>query len=102
MGDQVLSSQVPQSVLEFHQLNEQVMLRVQAGGMHWTLKVKAQPFLDATHATSLCKVEKENKIQDDGGSKNAVTAQEVDLDLHGITQPSINVDVVPSFFIVTS
>src|SRR5437870_4418455 len=70
--------------------------------MHWTLEIKAQPFLDAAHPASLGKIKEKNKIQHDRGRENAVAAQEVDLDLHGITEPSIDVDVVPSFFIVSA
>src|SRR5437016_5232069 len=68
--------------------------------MHWTLEVKTQPFLNATHTASLGKVQKQDQIENDRRSKNAVAAQEVDLDLHGVTQPSVNVDVIPSFLII--
>src|SRR5215475_12343649 len=102
MGDQVFTSQISQSVLKFHQLNKQIVFRIQACRMHWALEVKAQPFLDAPHAASLGEVKKKNKIQHDRRCENAIAAQEVDLDLHGIAQPPIDVDVIPSFFIISA
>src|SRR5712692_6494256 len=70
--------------------------------MHWTLEVKTQPFLNATHAASLGKVEKQDQVQNDRRRENAVAAQEIDFDLHGITEPSIDIDVIPSFFIISA
>ena len=43
-----------------------------------------------------------HQIQHDRRRQDAVTAQEIDLDLHRITEPSVDVDVVPAFFIVAS
>ncbi len=37
-----------------------------------------------------------------GSSKDAVTTEEVDLDLHGVTHPTEDVDVVPTLFIVAT
>ena len=102
MGYQVLAFQVPQRVLELHQLDEQVVLRVEAGGMHRALEVKTQPFLDAAHSAALCEVQKEDQVQHERRGKNTVAAEKIDFDLHGITEPSVDVDVVPSFFIVSS
>src|ERR1051326_568303 len=102
MGDQIFTSQVPQSVLKFHQLNKQIVLRIQPRSVHWALEIKTQPFLDAAHAASLSEIKKEHEVQDDRSCQNAVSAQEIDLDLHGITEPPIDVDVVPSLLIVSA
>lgn len=37
-----------------------------------------------------------------GGSKDRVTTQEVNLDLHGVTHPAEDVNVVPTLFVVTT
>ena len=70
--------------------------------MHWTLEIKTQPFLNAAHAASLGKIHKQDQVQNDRRSENAVAAQEIDFDLHGVTEPSVNVDVIPAFFIISS
>src|SRR2546429_6421397 len=70
--------------------------------MHWALEVKTQPFLNAAHPASLGKVQKQDQVQNDWGSKNTVAAQEINFDLHGVTEQSVDVDVVPSFFIISA
>src|SRR2546425_10536022 len=69
--------------------------------MHRTLEVKTQPFLNSAHSAPLGQVQEQDQIQNDRRGKNAVAAQEIDFDLHGITEPSIDIDVIPSFFIVS-
>src|SRR5216117_243002 len=78
------------------------MLWIQPRRMHRTFEVKTQPFLNAAHPAALGQIEEQHKVQDDRRSKNAVAAQEIDLDLHGITKPPVDIDVVPSFFIVSA
>src|SRR5215468_8933034 len=70
--------------------------------MHRTLEVKTQPLLYTAHSTSLRQIEEEHQIQHDGRGENTVSAQEINFDLHGITEPSIDVDVVPTFFVISS
>jgi PIN domain nuclease of toxin-antitoxin system len=41
VGDQFFAFQMAQRVLQLHQLNEQIVLRIEAGGSHRRLKVKA-------------------------------------------------------------
>src|SRR5439155_15843806 len=67
-----------------------------------TVEVKTQPFLNAAHPAALGQIEEQHKVQDDRRSKNAVAAQEIELDLHGITKPPVDIDVVPSFFIIST
>src|SRR5437868_6331041 len=69
--------------------------------MHRALKVEAQPFLDPAHSTALGQIQEQHQIQHDRRGQDTVATQEVDLDLHGITEPSIDVDVVPSFLVVS-
>src|SRR5690242_18354741 len=70
--------------------------------MHGSLKVKRQPLLDAAHARALRQVHKQYQIQDQRCRQNRIAAQEVDLDLHGVAQPTENVDIVPPLLGVTA
>src|SRR5579871_6501443 len=76
------------------------MFRIKFGSAHRRLKVKAQPFLNASHACTLGKIEKQDQIKDYERSQNRVAAQEIDFDLHRIAQPAEDVDVVPALFVV--
>src|ERR1051326_1576173 len=78
------------------------MLRVQPGGAHGTLEIKTQPFLNTAHSAALGKVQEQYKVQDNRSGKNAVAAEKIDLDLHGITEPAVDVDIIPSFFIIAT
>src|SRR5262249_58500287 len=49
MGDELLAPQVAQRVLELHELDEQVVLRVERRGRHRALPVERQPLLRAVH-----------------------------------------------------
>src|SRR4051812_19976056 len=102
MRNQVFTAQITQGILEFHQLNKQVVFGIKARGMHRALEVETQPFLNALHPATLCQVEKQHQVQHQRSGENAVAAEKVDLDLHRIAQPSEDVDVVPTFFIVAS
>src|SRR5437764_15132388 len=70
--------------------------------MHRTLEIETEPFLNPAHSATLGQVQEQDQIQNDRRGKNAVAAQEIDFDLHGITEPSIDIDVIPSFFIVAA
>src|SRR5262249_26872942 len=98
--DQLLALQVPQRVLQLHQLDEQIVLRVQTGRVNRALEVERQPLLDAVHARALREIEKQRDIQHDGSRQNAVATEEVDLQLHGVPQPADQIDVVPAFLVV--
>src|SRR5580700_9553193 len=105
MRDQFLSFQVPERVLQLHQLNKQIMLWVQSRCAHGGLEVEAQPFLDSDSpqfGSALRQVKEEHQIQNQRCCQNGVTAQEVNLNLHGIAEPSEDVDVIPTFFVVTT
>src|SRR5580704_17710994 len=51
--DQILAAHPAQRVLELHELDEDVMLRVQSGRGHRSFEIERQPFLNATHAATL-------------------------------------------------
>ena len=98
MGDDVFTHHPTQRVLQLGELNEQVVLGVEARCNLRALVVEAQPFLNATHASALCKVAEQDEVECKRGSEDRVATQEVDLDLHGVTQPASDVDVVPALF----
>src|SRR4029453_1536678 len=82
--NQILALQVSQRVLQLHQLNEQIVLRVDLGSVHRALEVERQPLLDAGHTRALRQVQKEHRVEDDRRRQDAVPAQEIDLELHRI------------------
>src|SRR5439155_15285680 len=102
VGDQLLALQVAQRVLQLHQLNEQIVLGVQTGGVNRTLEVEGQPLLDAVHAGAPRQVEKERDIEHDWSRENAVATEEIDLQLHRVSQPADQIDVVPPLFVVAA
>src|SRR3954471_11721379 len=102
MRDQLFAFQVAQSVLQLHQLDEQVVLRIQVRRVHRALEVERQPFLNAVHLRALRQVEKQGDVEDDGRSEDAVAAQEIDLQLHLVAEPADEIDVVPALFVVAA
>src|SRR5580698_1635280 len=73
MRNQFLALQVPQRVLQLHQLNKQVMLGIQPRRGHRRLEVEAQPLLNAEpaqHWRSLCQVKKEHQVEHDWRGQN--------------------------------
>src|SRR4029077_5244113 len=81
------------------------MLGIKPGRAHRRLEVKTQPLLDSQRAkflAALRQVEKQHQVEDKRRSQNRVAAQEVNFDLHGIAQPSEDVDVVPALFVVST
>src|ERR1019366_7109385 len=81
------------------------MLGIQSGRRHRRFEVEAQPLLDADTAQlrrTLRQVEEEHEIEHDGGRENGVAAQKIDLDLHRIAEPTEDIDVVPTLFVITA
>src|SRR2546430_4361659 len=91
-----------QRVLQLHQLDKNVVFRIKTGSGHRRLKIKRQPFLHALHAGALGQIQKQGQIQNYRRRQNRITAKKVDLDLHRITQPPENIDIVPALFVVTT
>src|SRR5271157_5145176 len=105
MRNQLFALQVPQSVLQLYELDEQIVLRIQSRRRHRRLEIEAQPFLNSEAAQlrgALRKVEEEHQVEHDRRRKNRVAAQEVHLDLHRIAEPSEDINVVPTLFVVTA
>src|SRR4051812_9489963 len=55
--DEVFAAQMPERVLELHQLDEDVVLGVEAGRGHRRLEVEREPLLYPTHPDALREVE---------------------------------------------
>lgn len=53
MGDDILTHHPTQRVLQLRQLNEEIVLGIEARSNLRTLVVEAQPFLDATESGAL-------------------------------------------------
>src|SRR2546421_10694994 len=102
MCNQIFSAQVAQGIFEFHQLDENVMLRVKSGRGLRRLEVEGEPLLHAFHSGSLCQVEEEREVEDDGRGQDGIAAEEIYLDLHRIAEPAEDVYVVPALFVVSA
>src|SRR6266404_4407301 len=89
-------------VLELHQLDEEIVLGIQTGRGHRALEVKRKPFLDPAHTRALRKIHEQRKVEHDRRGEYRVAAQKVDLDLHRITQPAEDINVVPTLFVVAT
>src|SRR5436190_22066307 len=61
--NQVFASHPAQSILQLHQLNEQIMLRIEARSRHWAFKIEAQPLLYSAHSSAVCQIQKQHKVQ---------------------------------------
>jgi len=46
-------------------------------------------------------IQEEDQVQNKGRSEDGVATQEVELDLHRITEPPEEVDIVPALLVVT-
>src|ERR1700730_15758087 len=101
MGNQLLAHYVTQCVLQLHRLNKKVVLGIKAWSRHWRLEVETEPLLNPKAFQGACtlgEIHKEHQIQHQRSGQDRVTAQEIDLDLHRVAEPSKNVNVVPTLF----
>src|SRR6185437_7370236 len=51
---------------------------------------------------ALGKIHQQDQIERDGCGEDGVAAEKIDLDLHRIAKPAEDVDVIPTFFIITA
>ncbi len=101
MRDLFFSHEVTQGVLQFHGLDKKVVLGVQVRRTLRALEIKRKPLLDAPHFSPLSKVHEQEQIQDQRSCKDAVLAQEINLDLHRVPEPAEDIDAVPALFVVS-
>ena len=102
MRDDILTHHPAQRVLQLRQLDEEIVLGVEARSDLWALVVEAQPLLNSTHSCALSEIAEENEIESQGSGEDRVSAQEVDLDLHRIAEPTRDVDVVPALLRISA
>ena len=105
VGYELFAHDVAKCVFKFHGLDEEVVFGIDAGGRVRVLEVEAEPFLDAqafeTRGTG-GEVHEEAEVEGEGGGKDGVAAEEVDLELHGVAEPAEDVNVVPAFLVVAA
>src|SRR5215471_12901564 len=68
MGNQRFAAQVPQRVLQLHELDEKVVLRIEPRRRHGGLQIEAQPLLDAQPPqlmAALREVEEQDQVEHD-------------------------------------
>src|SRR4051812_9684130 len=102
MRDQLFAPEITQRVLQLHQLNEQIVLRIDRRRVDRALEVERQPLLDAVQVRALGQVEEQRYVEHNRRRENAVAAEEVDLQLHRIPEPADEIDVVPAFLVVSA
>src|SRR5713226_1166871 len=87
MGDQLFAFEVPQRVLQLHQLNEQIVLGVESRRVNRTLEIEGQPLLNPVHARAAGEIQKQRDVQHNRRREDAVATEKIDLQLHRITEP---------------
>src|ERR1700689_633981 len=96
---------MPQRVLQLHQLDEQIVLRIKSRRGHRRLEIKTQPLLNAEATkfrAALGEIHEQHQIEYNGRSQNGIPAKKVHLDLHRVAKPSKDIDIVPALFVVAS
>src|SRR5438105_7091682 len=103
--DQTFAHQMAESILQLHELDEQIVLGIELGRGHGRIKIEAQPFLNSNSlqlGAALCQVEEQHQIKHDGRGENGVAAEKVHFNLHGIAKPAEDIYVVPTLFVITT
>ena len=98
----LIATHLADSVLEHYILLEQVVNGdlILCVIVHRALQEEAQEALSAKTAGAVSEVHEQTQVKAQGGCQDRITAQEVDLDLHGITHPAKDVDIVPTLLII--
>src|SRR3954469_1264496 len=88
VGDELLSLEMAQRVLQLHELDEQIVLGIEPWRRHRRLEVEAQPLLDPEAAQfrgALREVEEQDEVEHKGCGEDGIAAEKIELDLHRIT-----------------
>src|ERR1700722_174206 len=75
-------------VLQFHRLNENGALRMDARRSHRRFEKEREPFLHTTHSGALSEIHKQHDVEYQWRRQNGIPAEKVDLDLHRIAKPA--------------
>jgi hypothetical protein len=105
VGDEVFAHDVAEGVLQLHGLDEEVVLRVDAGSAVGSFEVEAEPLLNAEAAQTgraSREIHEEDQVEGERCGENGVAAEEVHLELHRVAEPTEDVDVVPALFVVAA
>jgi hypothetical protein len=105
VGDEIFPHDVAESVFELRVLNEEIVLGVDALCVLGRLEVEAEPLLNSETTQAGCassEIHEEDKVEGERSGEDGVAAEEVNLELHRVTEPTEDVDVVPTFFIITA
>ena len=102
VGDLLLAHHPAQGVLQLGELDEEVVLGVEARRNHRRLVVEAQPLLDAAQAGALGEIAEQHQVEGQRRGEDRVAAEEVDLQLHRVAEPAEDVDVVPTLLVVAA
>src|SRR4030088_1401120 len=81
------------------------MLWIQPGRGHGRLEIEAEPLLNTEPSqlgAAFSKVQKQHQVQHNRRGQDGVATKKIDLDLHGIPEPAEDIDIVPTFFIITT
>src|ERR1041384_4435807 len=78
------------------------MLRIQTRRGLRSIEVEREPFLHAFHARAVREIKEQSEVEHDWRGEDRIAAKEVDLDLHRVAEPAEDIDVVPTFFVVTA
>jgi len=95
------SHEIAECVLQLHQLNEQIVLRIECRRALGALKIEGEPFLDAGHGGPLGQIHEEHQVQDQRRGQDAVSTEEIDPDLHRVPQPAEDINAVPALFLIS-
>src|ERR1700722_13108044 len=71
-------------VLQFHRLNENVVLGIKAWRSHRRFEKEGEPFLPPPHSGPLSEIHKQHDVEYQWRRQNGIPAEKVDLDLHRI------------------
>lgn len=70
--------------------------------VHRTLEEEAQEPLYTIAPGTCGEIAQQGEVKQQRSCEDRVSAEEVDLDLHGVAHPTENIDIVPTFLIVVA
>ena len=68
--------------------------------VHWALEEEAEEALCSPTTGTSSQVAQQYEVKTQRSSEDRVAAKEVDLDLHWVTHPTEDINVIPTFFVV--
>src|ERR1044072_4017060 len=93
---------MPESVFEFHQLDKDVVFRVESRRCLRRFEVEGKPLLHPLHSGPLGQVKEEREVQHNRRGEDGIATEKVDFYLHRIAEPAEDVYVVPAFLVIAA